>query len=145
MFGFFKKPETREQDKTTESKGWVARLRAGLSRTRTELSNKLTAVFKRGKIDDALYEELETVLITSDIGIAATERVLANLRSQVKQNRLTESTEVKAALQSVLVDLLTPLEKPFNFTTYSPFIIMVAGVNGAGKTTTIGKLAKYFQ
>jgi fused signal recognition particle receptor len=145
MLGFFKKSETPEQDKPTESKSWAARLRAGLSRTRTQLSSKLATVFRRGKIDDELYEELESVLLTSDVGIAATERVLANLKAQVKKDGLTESTEVKAALQKVLIDLLTPLEKPLNFASHRPFIIMVAGVNGAGKTTTIGKLAKHFQ
>src|SRR5262245_56559621 len=111
MLGFFKKSGTPEQDKPTESKSWAARLRDGLSRTRTQLSGKLAHVFKRGKIDDELYEELETILLTSDVGIAATERVLTNLKEKVKQDKLTESTEVKAALQAVLSDLLRPLEK----------------------------------
>jgi fused signal recognition particle receptor len=145
MLGFFKKSVASEPDKASETKGWAARLRDGLSRTRAQLSSKLTAVFQRGKIDDELYEELETVLLTSDVGISATERVLTDLKAKVKRDKLTESTDVKAALQSVLVDLLIPLEKPIDFASHKPFIIMVAGVNGAGKTTTIGKLAKYFQ
>jgi len=151
MLGFFKKSATPEPDKptepteTTEPKGWAAKLRAGLSRTRAQLSSKLANVFKRGKIDDELYEELETVLLTSDIGVTATERVLDNLKARVKRDKLTESSEVKTALQSVLTDLLSPLEKPLDIASHTPFIIMVAGVNGAGKTTTIGKLAKYFQ
>jgi len=150
MLGFFKKstppkPESSTEEKPAESKGWVARLRAGLSRTRTQLSGKLAAVFKRGKIDDELYEELETVLLTSDIGVTATQRILDELKTQVKRNKLTESIDVKAALQTTLTDILTPLEKPLDVNGHTPFIIMVAGVNGAGKTTTIGKLAKYFQ
>src|SRR4051794_4636921 len=128
MLGFFSKksqPPEQEQDKPAESKSWAQRLRAGLSRTRAQLSSKLATVFKRGKIDDELYEELETILLTSDVGIAATEQVLANLKTRVKQDKLTESTEVKGALQSVLTDLLRPLEKPLDFATHKPFIIMV--------------------
>ncbi|MES2353560.1 MAG: signal recognition particle-docking protein FtsY [Pseudomonadota bacterium] len=150
MLSFFKKspppkPDSPAEEKPAESKGWVARLRAGLSRTRTQLSGKLAAVFKRGKIDDELYEELETVLLTSDIGVTATERILDTLKTHVKRNKLTESIDVKAALQTTLTDILLPLEKPLDVNGHAPFIIMVAGVNGAGKTTTIGKLAKYFQ
>ena len=131
--------------KAVESRGWAARLREGLSRTRTEFTGKLAGVFRRGKIDDALYEELETILLTSDVGVAGAERLLASLRARVKREGLTDSTEVKSALQAVLTELLTPLEKPLDLGTHKPLVILLAGVNGAGKTTTIGKLAKYFQ
>jgi fused signal recognition particle receptor len=168
MFGFFKKSappptptSTSEQKVEIEEKkveepiavapapepklSWAAKLRAGLSRTRAQFSSKLSNLFKRGKIDDELYEELETILLTSDVGITATEKVLSDLKALVKQNKLTDSSEVKGALQTVLLNLLSPLEKPLDYNSHKPFIIMVAGVNGAGKTTTIGKLAKYFQ
>ena len=157
MFSIFKKSSGAESDKaaasdnqaqtnqSAASKGWAARLRVGLARTRTQLSGRLAAVFRSGKIDDALYEELETILLTSDVGVAGTQRVLDSLRVTVKRDGLTESAEVKGALQAVLTDLLAPLERALDVTTHKPFIIMLAGVNGAGKTTTIGKLAKYFQ
>ena len=154
MFGIFKKspgseavkqPAADAVDTPAEPKGWAARLRAGLARTRTQLSGKLAAVFRSGKIDDALYEELETILLTSDVGVAGTGRVLDSLRSRVKREGLTDSADVKAALQAVLTELLAPLEQTLDVATHKPFVIMLAGVNGAGKTTTIGKLAKYFQ
>ncbi len=148
MLRFFKKSDAPQPDKqpfSAEPKGWAARLREGLSRTRLEFTGKLAAVFRSGKIDDALYEELETILLTSDVGVAATERLLGSLKSRIKHDGLTESHQVKAALQAVLVELLSPLEKSLDVSMHRPFVIMLAGVNGAGKTTTIGKLAKYFQ
>lgn len=142
MFSLFKKKDT---DQPPEQKGWTTRLREGLSRTRKELTGKLAAVFRSGKIDEALYEELESILLTSDVGVAGTQRVLESLRQQIKRSGLTDSADVKSALQAVLVELLAPLEKPLEVASHKPFIIMLAGVNGAGKTTTIGKLAKYYQ
>jgi fused signal recognition particle receptor len=146
MLGFFKKSATSVPDQPSESRGWAARLRDGLARTRGQIGGRLSNVFGRGgKIDAALYEELETILLTADVGVGATEKVLADLKRRVKQAGLTESGQVKEALQASLLDLLAPLEKPLDLSAHKPFVIMLAGVNGAGKTTTIGKLAKYFQ
>jgi fused signal recognition particle receptor len=158
MFSFFKSKSNKNQaaepsvpavaeapEIPAEKSGWAARLKAGLTRTRENLSGKLGGIFKRGKIDDALYDELETILLTADVGVAGTEKLLQDLRALVKKEKLTEAADIKPALQSVLLDLLQPLEAPLNVSTAKPFVIMLAGVNGAGKTTTIGKLAKMYQ
>jgi fused signal recognition particle receptor len=98
-----------------------------------------------GKIDEALYEELETILLTADAGVNATTWLLGELRSEVKRKGLTDAAQLKGALQEALTALLEPLVQPLDTDTSKPFIIMLAGVNGAGKTTSIGKLAHYFQ
>ncbi len=144
MFSFLKKsPAENTPDQTASEKhGWVSRLKNGLART----GNQLSDLFSRGgKIDDELYEELETVLITADVGMDATLFLLAELRRQAKTQHLTEASQLKEALAHGLLKLLKPLAQPLETGTHKPFVIMLAGVNGAGKTTSIGKLAKYFQ
>jgi fused signal recognition particle receptor len=151
MFSFFKKsdPATPEPEQARPASqkpaSWAARLKQGLSRTREQLGKKLTSLFSSGKIDEDLYEELETILLTSDVGVAATQHLLDDMRARVKREGLTDAAQLKATLQQSLLDLLKPLESPLEISSHSPYIIMLAGVNGAGKTTTIGKLAKYFQ
>ncbi|MBI3903547.1 MAG: signal recognition particle-docking protein FtsY [Nitrosomonadales bacterium] len=141
MFGFLKKSTSNNTDNTARI-GWLGRLKAGLART----GNQLSELFGRGgKIDDDLYEELETILITSDVGMDATRFLLAELRHQVKELRLTEADQLKEVLARCLLKLLAPLAQPLDAGAHSPFVIMLAGVNGAGKTTSIGKLAKYLQ
>tara|TARA_B100000686_G_scaffold221502_1_gene228612 strand:- start:1738 stop:2631 length:894 start_codon:yes stop_codon:yes gene_type:complete len=110
-----------------------------------DLGKRLSNILNNGKIDESLYEELETILLTADVGIQATTWLLSELRKQVKQKGLTNATELKEALKETLSILLIPLERPFDSSTEKPFIIMITGVNGAGKTTSIGKLANYFQ
>ncbi|MDA8327661.1 MAG: signal recognition particle-docking protein FtsY [Betaproteobacteria bacterium] len=125
---------------------WAARIKRGLQRTREQLGQQLGHLFSSGgKIDEALYEELETILLTSDVGISACNTLLESLRLRVKQQHLTEAGQMRAALRDALLELLIPLEAPLNVSTHTPFVIMLAGVNGAGKTTTIGKLAHYYQ
>ena len=126
--------------------GWTARLREGLSRTRNQLGKQLSSLFSgAGRIDEALFEELETVLLTSDVGVEATNWLLSELRTKVKKEKLLDASELRTALQESLLELLLPLEKPLDIEGHHPFIIMMMGVNGAGKTTSIGKLAKLFQ
>jgi fused signal recognition particle receptor len=144
MFGFLKKLTSGSppEQSTPEKRGWISRLKSGLART----GSQLTDLFGRGgKIDDDLYEELETILITADVGMDATRFLLAELRHQVKEHRLTEAEQMKEALASCLFKLLAPLAQPLDTGAHQPFVIMLCGVNGAGKTTSIGKLAKYFQ
>ncbi|TCV84736.1 signal recognition particle-docking protein FtsY [Sulfurirhabdus autotrophica] len=129
-----------------KSLSWAARLKQGLTRTREHLGKQLTSVFTRNvKIDEELYEELETILLSADVGIDATTFLLDDLRKRVKREKLTDSQQLQGALQQAMHDLLLPLEQPLHTEQNKPFIIMMVGVNGAGKTTTIGKLAKYFQ
>ena len=140
MFGFLKKAPPEQA--VSEKRSWLNRLKGGLARTGDQLSDLFG---RNGKIDDELYEELETILITSDVGMDATRFLLAELRHRVKEQRLTEAGQLKQALADCLLKLLQPLAKELDVGTHQPFVIMLCGVNGAGKTTSIGKLAKYFQ
>ncbi len=136
MFSFLKKSA-----ETAPVTPWGERLKAGLARTRAQIGG----LFGGGKIDAALYDDLETALLSADAGVAATQFLLENLRQQVRKKGLTERQELKAALHEALATLIAPLERPLVAEGHRPFIIMLAGVNGAGKTTSIGKLAKFFQ
>jgi fused signal recognition particle receptor len=127
------------------SAGWASRMRAGLSRTRNSLGRQISGLLGGGKIDDDLYEELETILLTSDVGVEATHWLLDELRRKVKREGLSDASQLKDALKQVLVALLEPLAQRLQTESNKPFVIMLVGVNGAGKTTTIGKLAHYFQ
>ena len=120
-------------------RGWLDRLRSGLRRTGTGI----TQVFTGAKIDDALYEELESALLMADTGVKATEYLLQDLKSRVKSAKATEPGQVKALLADALADLLAPLEAPLVLGRQATTVMMVAGVNGAGKTTTIGKLTRH--
>ncbi|WP_144144208.1 signal recognition particle-docking protein FtsY [Paraburkholderia sp. BCC1884] len=122
-------------------RSWLTRLKTGLSKT----SSSLTGIFVGAKIDEDLYEELETALLMSDAGVEATEFLLESLREKVRAERLTDPQQVKTALRTLLIDLLTPLEKSLMLGRAQPLVMMIAGVNGAGKTTSIGKLAKHLQ
>ncbi|WP_259043731.1 signal recognition particle-docking protein FtsY [Chromobacterium alkanivorans] len=124
---------------------WAERLKAGLSKTRDKLGKSLAGLFGGGKIDEDLYEELETVLLTADMGMDATLHLLGDVRERVSLKGLKDASELKDALKESLSDLISPLEKPLDVSGKKPFVIMMAGVNGAGKTTSIGKLAKYYQ
>ena len=142
MFNLFKSPA----DSSSAAKvSWSDRLKAGLARTRETLNTPILELFSGGKIDDALYEELETLLLTADCGMAATQELLEDVRKQVSRNQLKNGQELKIALQNALANLLQPLQQPLDTTTHHPFVIMLVGVNGAGKTTTIGKLVKRLQ
>lgn len=126
---------------TEAKRSWLSRLKSGLAKT----SSNLTTLFVGAKIDDDLYEELESALLMSDTGVEATQYLLDALKKKVKENKLTDSTQVREALKTLFVDLLVPLQKPLELGRHQPLVMMIAGVNGAGKTTTIGKLAKHMQ
>ena len=134
------------EEQPAETGGWTARLKQGLSKSRDKMAKSLAGVFGGGKIDEDLYEELETVLLTSDMGIEATEHLMDEVRRRVSLKGLSDGRELRQALKEAVYDLLAPLEKPLEIPDNGqPFVIMMAGINGAGKTTSIGKLAKYFQ
>lgn len=136
---------TQPLDNTQPKPNWKDRLRAGLSKTRNQLGTGFKVLFRGRKIDEELYEELETVLLTADVGVDATSQLLEEIRTTVKKRNLDNGEELKTALQQAMTALIQPLQQPLDVNPHKPFIIMLAGVNGAGKTTSIGKLAKYFQ
>lgn len=118
---------------------WLAKLKQGLQRT----GSGIAQVFTGTRIDDALYEELETALLLADAGVSATEHLLLALKRRVRDTGTTEPAAVKGLLQDILAELLQPLEGSLSIGEHTPTVIMVAGVNGAGKTTSIGKLTRH--
>ena len=156
MFSFFKK---KPQDATitvptpaaatplpvpvadAPKKSWLDKLKSGLART----SSGISTLFTGTRIDDDLYDELESALLMADAGVDATTDLLEALKKKVRSEKLTEASQVKTALRELMIDLLSPLQKPLMLGQQQPLVMMIAGVNGAGKTTTIGKLAKHMQ
>lgn len=144
MFNIFKKSPT-EDNANTNPTSFTERIKQGLAKTRQQLGGQLAHLFGGGKIDAEIYEELENILLTADVGIQATQLLLDDLKRRVKKQNLDDTLQLKTALKEALYDLLIPLQQPLDTQTHKPFVIMLAGVNGAGKTTTIGKLAHAFQ
>jgi fused signal recognition particle receptor len=127
--------------------GFFARLKQGLSKTSASLGEGMASLFLGKKaIDDDLLEEIETRLLTADVGVEATSVIIQSLTQKVARKQLTDSDALYKSLQDELTALLKPVEQPLVITgLQKPFVILVVGVNGAGKTTTIGKLAKKLQ
>jgi len=124
---------------------WAARLKAGLARTREVLGSDVGTLFGRRKIDEALFGELESALLSADCGVEASRGLLEDLRSRVRRERIEDGVALKQALKEALIDRLTPLERKLEAGAHKPCVIVIAGVNGSGKTTSIGKLAKWLQ
>jgi fused signal recognition particle receptor len=133
-------PESRQP-------GFFARLKQGLSKTSASLGEGMASLFLGKKaIDDEMLDELETRLLTADVGVEATTLIVKNLTQKVARKQLTDSDALYASLQAELTAMLKPVEQPLVIKSeHKPFVILVVGVNGAGKTTTIGKLAKKLQ
>lgn len=130
-----------EEGAAEEKKGFFARLRDGLGKTRNSISDKVNGVFKSfKKIDEEFYEELEEALILADIGAQTSIEIVDRLRDRVKEKKLTEEEEVKKELRDIVAEILECEESQL-MTDTTPTVILVIGVNGVGKTTTIGKLA----
>ncbi len=127
--------------------GFFARLKQGLSKTSASLGEGMASLFLGKKaIDDDMLDELETRLLTADVGVEATSAIVRNLTQKVARKQLTDSDALYKSLQNELTEMLKPVEAPLVITAqHKPFVILVVGVNGAGKTTTIGKLAKKLQ
>jgi fused signal recognition particle receptor len=124
---------------------WAARLKAGLARTREVLNTPVSELFVRRRVDEALFEELETALLQADCGVPATQWILERLRDKARKERIEDGDTLKRALKDTLTELLAPLEKKLEVGAIKPCVVMIAGVNGSGKTTSIGKLAKWLQ
>ncbi|MBO5649846.1 MAG: signal recognition particle-docking protein FtsY [Clostridia bacterium] len=120
--------------------GFFEKLKEGLKKTKDTVFKQVTSLFSRyTTIDDELYEELEEILITSDVGVSTTEEILERLQDTVRSERITEPEEARRALMRILADMIGDGE-PLNLST-SPAVVLVIGVNGVGKTTSIAKIA----
>ncbi|KQM55310.1 signal recognition particle-docking protein FtsY [Pseudomonas sp. Leaf15] len=126
--------------------GFFARLKQGLSKTSASIGEGMASLFLGKKvIDDELLEDIETRLLTADVGVEATAVIIQSLTQKVARKQLTDADALYKSLQAELAAMLKPVEAPLVITPNKPFVILVVGVNGAGKTTTIGKLAKKLQ
>lgn len=138
-------PPPSSEEATSSTSSWFSRLKHSLKRTRNQLSENLASLFLGKKeIDDTLLEEIETRLLSADIGVEATQYVLQTLTQGISRKELKDPAAVYQALKTTLQNMITPCEQSLQLTLPAspPFVILVIGVNGAGKTTTIGKLAK---
>ncbi|WP_425929553.1 signal recognition particle-docking protein FtsY [Pseudomonas sp. NyZ201] len=136
-------PAAAEETRT----GFFARLKQGLSKTSASIGEGMASLFLGKKaIDDDLLDEIETRLLTADVGVEATSLIVQNLTQKVARKQLADADALYKSLQAELAALLKPVEQPLRIESQNkPFVILVVGVNGAGKTTTIGKLAKKLQ
>ncbi len=139
-------PEPVAAAAETSKTGFFARLKQGLSKTSASIGEGMASLFLGKKvIDDELLEDIETRLLTADVGVEATAVIIQSLTQKVARKQLTDADALYKSLQAELAAMLKPVEAPLVITPNKPFVILVVGVNGAGKTTTIGKLAKKLQ
>jgi len=129
-----------------EKKGFFQRLKDGLFKTHQGMVSKIDQLISgKKKIDDLLLEELEEILITSDIGVKTTQQLLAKVSEKVKRKELEDADHLKKTLQEEMFLILRQQESPLDVSSANPFVIMVIGVNGTGKTTTLSKMAQKFK
>ena len=134
--------EQQETAKKEEKLSFAEKIKQGLKKTRDAISENLSALSFTKKIDQEFYDELEMTLIAADVGYAATQQIITELKDRVKKEKLEDGAQLKNLLKKILSELLQQIEKPLIHIETTPFVILVVGVNGAGKTTTIGKLTK---
>jgi fused signal recognition particle receptor len=132
-------PQPAPEPESAARRGWLAKLKDGLSKSSKSITGSITSIFTKRKLDQATLTELEDVLIQADLGLAVAERIVKAV-SAGRYDKEIDPEEVKRILASEVAKVLKPVEVPFNFGAEKPFVILVVGVNGSGKTTTIGKL-----
>ncbi len=123
--------------------GLISAIINGLKKTKDSISKKLSSLFVTNELDEFFYEDLEAILLSSDIGATATDKIIEEVKKQAKQNKIKKVEDINQIIKDILVDMLPPVDDLNNLK--SPTVIMVVGVNGVGKTTTIGKLASYYK
>lgn len=121
--------------------GFFDRIKKGLEKTKNAINNKFKELFKRSELNDEFYEELEYILISSDIGAITSEEIIEELKIKAKKEKIKESEKAKNLLKEILVEKLTIEDEKDVY----PTAYLIIGVNGVGKTTTIGKLANFFK
>ena len=140
-----KNDDADDVDAKTEKKGFFSRLRARLNKGDSFLTSDLGDLLSNGKIDDELLEELETRMLTADVGVDATDAIISELTKRVSRDELKDAGALIDALRGQVLEILEPCHKPLRIGGASPYVLSMVGVNGAGKTTTIGKLARRFR
>jgi fused signal recognition particle receptor len=151
MFDLFKKKENqpekpapaeqKAEEKTAPKESWWQRLSGGLKKSTTQMSEGITAVFTKKKLDEETLHGLEELLIKADLGPAVAAKLTGNLRKS-RFGKEVDDREIREALAQEIATLLQPLEKPLDFSAHKPFVLLMVGVNGTGKTTTMGKIAR---
>lgn len=139
--------QQQSQQQPPQKQGLLAKLRTRLSRTRSSLTEGLAGiVLGKKEIDESILEEIETQLLVADVGIDATQHIIASLTQRLARKQLTDEDALFAALAEEMQQILVPCDRKLQLGQgIQPFVILMVGINGAGKTTTIGKLAKRFQ
>ncbi len=138
--------ETETETETETKLGFFARLKNSLSKTRQNLGGGIFDLFRGKKIDDELFEELETHLLLADVGVDTTTKIIDTLTKSASRRDLKDAEVLYDLLKAELKKVIAPVCKPLTIDSeHSPYVILMVGVNGVGKTTTIGKLAKQFQ
>ncbi len=122
--------------------GFFSKIAQAFKRTKEAIGNKIMALRSKGELDDEFFDELEIILISSDIGVNASEEIVSELRLRARKQKLKTQDDVRVALKEIMTQILEENPQP---EASFPLLIMVAGVNGVGKTTTIGKLANYYK
>lgn len=146
MFGFLKRKKKTDDSTVTPPSQDNKPLRESIKKSRRGFTDGLADVLLGSKsIDDDILEELETRLITADVGIDVTQKIINDLSKRVSRNELNDADTLLQCLSEDMIEMLKPAEQPLQTESKQPFVILVVGINGAGKTTTIGKLAKRFQ
>ena len=144
LFSRARRDPTSDEDKKTG--GFFGRLKAALGRTRGALVGRLSALLAgRRTLDEQLVEDMETVLLSADVGIEATRRILDEMRRRTRSKRLQDESALAEALRGAMVDILEPVSRPLRPSPANPFVILMVGVNGTGKTTSAAKLAHRFK
>ncbi|MCT6698770.1 signal recognition particle-docking protein FtsY [Rheinheimera sp. 4Y26] len=139
-------PSAQSQPTTEKKPGFFARLKQGLSKTSQNLGNGLASLFLGKKIDDDLYEELETQLLMADVGVDTSQKLIKQLVQHADRRQLKDADSLYEKLQQEMAELLDVVEQPLQVEHQDgPFVILMVGVNGVGKTTTIGKMAQQFK
>lgn len=142
---FLKRKFSKKTSDDSAKSTWTARLKSGLKRTRQKFSNDVSSLFLGKKtIDEALFEELEMLLLSADVGVEATQKIMNQLTDRVKRKQLSDSEKLFETLKEILQEILAPCEQTLTLHT-APFVLLMVGVNGAGKTTSIAKIAHYYQ
>ena len=135
-----------EKTSQAKNKGILTRFSSALAKTRSQFGNGVSSLLLgKRQLDEGILEELRTQLLMSDVGVAATDRLLDSLNRAVRKRKLRDGESALEALRFDIGRSVAPLQKQFELTEARPFVILVVGVNGVGKTTTIGKLSHYLQ